>query len=122
MLTEGYTGARFGELAALQPRDVDLGRRRVTITRSLAEVRGIITETEPKAAASKRSVTLPQAVVDDLAAHLDQPRNRHQPLRCNGCWSVDLTGHYLNSILERRTVELQETTAELEALCVAQYE
>ena len=35
---------------------------------------------------------------------------------------VDLTGHYLNSLLSRRTVELQENTAELEKLCVAQYE
>ena len=35
---------------------------------------------------------------------------------------MDLTGHYLNSILERRTVELQEKTAELESLLVAQYE
>lgn len=33
VLTAGYTGARFGELAALQPRDLDLRRRRVTITR-----------------------------------------------------------------------------------------
>lgn len=72
VLTAGYTGARFGELAALQPRDLDLGRRRVTITRSLAEVRGIIAETESETAASKRSITLPQGVVDDLAAHLDQ--------------------------------------------------
>jgi integrase len=71
VLTAGYTGARFGELAALQPQDLDLSRRRVTITRSLAEVRGIITETEPKTAASKRSITLPEAVADDLAAHLD---------------------------------------------------
>jgi hypothetical protein len=39
-----------------------------------------------------------------------------------GIFVVDLTGHYLNSILERRTVELQEKTAELEKLCVAQYE
>ena len=35
---------------------------------------------------------------------------------------VDLTGHYLNSILDRRTVDLQEKTVELEALCVAQHE
>jgi len=35
---------------------------------------------------------------------------------------VDLTGHYLNSILERKTVDLQEKTAELEALWVAKYE
>lgn len=39
-----------------------------------------------------------------------------------GPWSggVEATGHYLNSILERKTVDLQEKTAELEALCVAQ--
>ena len=46
--------------------------RREPINRSPAEVRGIITETESKTAASKRSITLPQAVVGDLAAHLDQ--------------------------------------------------
>jgi integrase len=67
----GFSGDQFGELATLQPRDLDLGRRRVTITRSLAEVRGVITETEPKTSASKRSITLPQAVADDLGAHLD---------------------------------------------------
>ncbi|MGB5380114.1 MAG: site-specific integrase, partial [Acidimicrobiia bacterium] len=77
VLTAAYTGARFGELAALRPRDLDLSRRRVTITRSLTEVRGIITETEPKTAASKRSITLPQAVVDDLAAHIDQHATGH---------------------------------------------
>ena len=72
VLTAGFTGARFGELASLQARDLDLGRRRITITRSLAEVRGLITETEPKTPASRRSITLPQAVVDALASHLDQ--------------------------------------------------
>lgn len=29
----------------------------------------------------------------------------HQPNVCSTC--VDLTGHYLNSVLERKTVELQ---------------
>ena len=32
---------------------------------------------------------------------------------------MDLTGHYLNSILERKTVELQKKTEELGALLVA---
>ncbi len=72
VLTAGFTGARFGELASLQARDLDLERRRVTITRSLAEVRGLITETEPKTSASRRSITLPQPVVDALDAHLNQ--------------------------------------------------
>lgn len=37
-------------------------------------------------------------------------------------YSSDLTGHYLNFLLGRSTLEIQEKTAELEALCVAQYE
>ena len=45
-----------------------------------------------------------------------------EPKRTATATRADLTGHYLNSSLERRTVELQEKTAELEALCVAQYE
>jgi hypothetical protein len=61
VLTAGYTGARFGELAALQPRDLDRGRRRITITRSLAEVRGAITETEPKTSAPNSTTRAPAA-------------------------------------------------------------
>jgi integrase len=34
VLTAGYTGARFGELAALRHRDLDLGRRRDDPSRS----------------------------------------------------------------------------------------
>lgn len=34
--------------------------------------------------------------------------------------SVDLRGHYLDSLLERKTEELQRKTAELEALNVKQ--
>jgi integrase len=44
-----YTGLRFGEMAALRVRNLDLLRRRANITQSVAEVRGL---------------------VDDLAAHV----------------------------------------------------
>ena len=56
----------------------------------------------------------PRRVVHQLAKVLGTPTDR--------TFLVDLTGHYLNSILERRTVELQQKTAELEALAVVQYE
>jgi integrase len=70
VLTTGLTGARFGELAALRVGDLNLLRRRLTITRSLTEVRGELTETEPKTAASRRTIDLPASLVDDLARHL----------------------------------------------------
>jgi catechol 2,3-dioxygenase-like lactoylglutathione lyase family enzyme len=50
------------------------------------------------------------------------PRNDEESLRRKYSRLLDLTRHHLSSILERRTVELQEEAAELEALCVAQYE
>jgi integrase len=70
VLTAALTGARFGELAALRIGDLGLLRRRLTISRSLSEVRGGVQETEPKTAASRRIVALPASLTDDLARHL----------------------------------------------------
>ena len=36
-----YTGCRFGELAALRVRDVDLNRRRILVSRAVAQVTGV---------------------------------------------------------------------------------
>ncbi|MCH7586207.1 MAG: site-specific integrase [Acidobacteria bacterium] len=73
ILTAGLTGARFGELAALRIGDLNLLRRRLTITRSLTEVRGELRETEPKTTAARRTIALPASLVDDLARHLAAP-------------------------------------------------
>lgn len=44
-----------------------------------------------------------------------------EPYRCGDTEDpVDLTGHYLNSLLEQSTEELRKKAAELEALCVKQ--
>lgn len=70
VMTAGLSGARFGELAALRVNDLNLLRRRLTISRSLSEVRGGIQETEPKTAAARRTIALPASLVDNLALHL----------------------------------------------------
>ena len=70
VITAGLTGARFGELAALRVGDLGLLRRRLTISRSLSEIRSGIKETEPKTAAARRAIALPASLVDDLAHHL----------------------------------------------------
>lgn len=64
-----YTGVRFGEMAALQVRNLDLLRRRARIVESVAEVHGHAVFSTPKTHQS-RSVPIPRFLVDDLAAHV----------------------------------------------------
>lgn len=61
-----YTGVRFGELAALRVRRLDLLRRRATITEAVAEVRGRAVFSTPKNHQS-RQVAIPRFLIDDLA-------------------------------------------------------
>jgi integrase len=60
-----YVGLRFGGLAALRLRRVDLMRRRIEIVESVTEVNGVLTFGTPKAH-QRRSVPLPGFLADDL--------------------------------------------------------
>lgn len=73
ILLAAFTGLRFGELAALQRRDVDLERRTVSVRRALAETRkdGLLIKA-PKSAAGVRTVAFPASLRAELAAHLDK--------------------------------------------------
>lgn len=64
-----YTGVRFGEMAALRVRRLDLMRRRATIAESVTLVRGVQTWGTPKGH-ERREVPIPRFLVDDLAAHV----------------------------------------------------
>ena len=66
----GYGGLRYGELAALRVNDVDVGRRRVKVSRSVTAVTKLgMVETSTKTHQS-RAVPLPQLVMDLLAEHI----------------------------------------------------
>lgn len=71
ILLAAFTGLRFGELAALQRRDVDLERRTVSVRRALAETRndGLLIKA-PKSAAGVRTVAFPVSLTAELASHL----------------------------------------------------
>jgi integrase len=60
-----YTGLRFGELAALRIRHVDLMRRRLFIAESVTEVKGKAVFGSTKNHAT-RSVALPRSLVEPL--------------------------------------------------------
>ena len=70
VLAAAYCGLRFGEVAALRLGDVDMLRRRLVVSRALSEVGGTVTEGQTKSGKT-RMVTMPAAVVEALAAHLE---------------------------------------------------
>ncbi len=70
VLLATFTSLRFGELAALRRRDVDLGTGVIHVRRGQAEARGRLVIKDPKSEAGRRSIAIPAAVLPDLTAHL----------------------------------------------------
>ena len=67
VVAQAGLGLRVGELLALRAQDVDFLRRAVRVEHQLAEGR---VRSDPKAPRSRRTVPLPSAVGDALAAHM----------------------------------------------------
>ena len=69
-----YTGAlaglRPGELAALHIDDLDLLRRTLHVERTATEVSGHLAYGPPKTAAGRRTITIPDVLINFIAAHL----------------------------------------------------
>lgn len=65
-----YTGVRFGELAALRRKRVDLLHRRIHVAESVKEVRGRLVF-GPTKTYETRTVPFPDFLAEPLARHLD---------------------------------------------------
>ncbi|MER5436781.1 tyrosine-type recombinase/integrase [Streptomyces sp. NPDC002588] len=73
ILLAAFTTLRFGELAALRRRDIDLEGMTVSIRRSQAELQdGRLFDKAPKSAAGVRAISFPVELLDDVACHLEQ--------------------------------------------------
>ena len=72
VVVAAYGGLRWGELAGLQRRHIDLERGVVIVEQKLSEVNGVLEITAPKTAAGRRSVALPSMAVDELERHMGQ--------------------------------------------------
>jgi integrase len=70
VLVAAYTGLRWGELAGLRVRRVDLLHHRITVAEQLLEVRGQLAVGPTKTVAGQRTVTLPTVAAEALAEHL----------------------------------------------------
>lgn len=76
-IVAAYTGLRWGELAGLRITDVDMLRRRLTVRAALIEASDQPPKLGmPKSKTTKRTITLPQVVIETLAHHL----GRHPPV------------------------------------------
>lgn len=76
-------GLRIGEALALRWQDVDLDAGRLSVVYNLQRVRGKLVLVEPKTEKSRRTVSLPPAVLQALLDHAARQRKeklRHLPL------------------------------------------
>lgn len=70
VLLLAFTGLRFGEVAALRVRDIDMRRARLTINWSLVEIIGGLHRDSPKSHKA-RTVPIPVVLREPLAAYID---------------------------------------------------
>ena len=70
VLLGAYGGLHMGELAGLRRGRVDLLRGTVDVAEIVVEVNGQLYTGPPKTRAGRRTVGLPRAVVEELAAHM----------------------------------------------------
>ncbi|TDI56546.1 MAG: site-specific integrase [Acidobacteria bacterium] len=67
-----YAGLRLGETLGLQKDNLDLLRRTLTVTHSLTNHNGAVSLGATKTKGSRRTISLGQALCDELAAHLTE--------------------------------------------------
>jgi len=72
VLTAAFAGLRWGELAGLRRRRVDLLRKTITVAEQVTEVNGHLTTGPPKTEAGLRTVALPAFLAAALEAHLER--------------------------------------------------
>jgi integrase len=67
-----FASLRWGELAGLRRRHLDLDERVVRIVEAVAELDGgKLQDDTPKSRAGRRTVAIPEEIIPDLRAHLD---------------------------------------------------
>jgi len=67
-----WTGMRIGELLALTPSDIDVGKKTISITKSYQRLKGKDVITEPKTPKSKRVISIPSFLVADFEDYLSR--------------------------------------------------
>ena len=66
-----WTGIRLGELLALTPRDFDFENMTMSITKSYQRLQGRDVITEPKTPKSRRVISIPKFLAEDVKEYID---------------------------------------------------
>jgi integrase len=73
VLTAAYAGLRWGELAGLKQKNLDLLHRRITVAEQIVEMKsGELLTSDPKSDAGRRVVHLPAGLVEELQRHVSR--------------------------------------------------
>lgn len=73
--TAAYTGLRAGELAGLKKSDLNFFTNTLTVRRTIADVKGGLTEGTPKSKASRRSFPIDEELASGLRGYTDGLRS-----------------------------------------------
>ena len=91
-----WCGLRVGELLALEPNDIDLGKCLIHVTKSYQRIRRRYVIASPKTPKSKRDVVMPEFLADELADFLGSiPEERR------ACRIFCFTKSYLHHEMKR---------------------
>ena len=91
-----WTGMRLGELLALNPKDVDLEKRTISITKSYQRLGKKDVITPPKTSKSKRVITIPEFLAADIKDYMDSLYDLQEDDRL-----IPITIYYLEHEMQR---------------------
>ena len=91
-----WTGMRLGELLALNPKDVDLEKRTISITKSYQRLGKKDVITPPKTSKSKRVITIPEFLAADIKDYMDSLYDLQEDDRM-----FPITKYYLEHEMQR---------------------
>ena len=95
-MTLYWTGMRMGELLALNPKDVDLEKKTISITKSYQRLGKKDVITPPKTPKSKRVITIPEFLVADIKDYMDSLYDLQEDDRL-----FPITKYYLEHEMQR---------------------
>lgn len=95
-MTLYWTGMRLGELLALTPKDVDLEKRTISITKSYQRLGRKDVITPPKTPKSKRVITIPEFLAADIKDYMDSLYDLQEDDRL-----FPITKYYLEHEMQR---------------------
>ena len=95
-MTLYWTGMRMGELLALNPKDVDLEKRTISITKSYQCLGKKDVITPPKTPKSKRVITIPEFLAADIKDYMDSLYDLQEDDRL-----FPITKYYLEHEMQR---------------------